>query len=58
MQNHAWMAGVLEDLLTYSEQNHLAVMVDALAAAAAVAENLTQKAPAASAMMQIAEARV
>ena len=58
MKNHDWIVGVLQDLLNYSEQNRLAVMLDALAAAAAVAENLTQKAPAASAMIQITQARV
>jgi hypothetical protein len=50
MHNHGWIAGVLEDLLSYSEQNDLTELVDTLTSALAAAEGFTQKAPGGKAM--------
>jgi hypothetical protein len=58
MQNHEWVAGVLEDLLSYSEQHDLTVLVDALTAAAAAAESLVHKVPVTSMLMEFEAARI
>ena len=42
MKSHVWIAGVLEDLLTYSEQHDLKEMRSVLSSAVAAAAGLVR----------------